>query len=182
MGGVAVVRNTGDNFTSGDGSDSPPAVKTYVPVTPALTWGFWKNHDGTGPQADAWPIGTFNIAPASPSGPAVVYHGVDVGGIAEGTFTVGGHTYSADDVRSIFGTPVRGDALINLGHQLFAAILNVANGAGTTTAVAEIKAASDLLASNHLVIGVDSITAGSPLYAQFVNLASELDAFNSSGV
>jgi hypothetical protein len=181
MGGVAVVRNTGDNFTSGDGSDSPNAVKTYVPVTPALTWGFWKNHDGTGPQADAWPIGIFNIAPASSSGPAVVYHGVDVGGIAEGTFTVGGHTYSADDVRSIFGTSVRGNALINLGHQLFAAILNVANGAGTPTAVSEIKAASDLLASNHLVIGVDSVTAGDPLYAQLINLASELDAFNSSG-
>ena len=60
--------------------------------------------------------------------------------------------------------------------------LHVKGALNNGVTVAEIKAASDLLASNHLVIGVDSITAGSPLYAQFVNLASELDAFNSSGV
>src|SRR5262249_20532318 len=41
MGGVAVTRTTGDGFTSGDGSDSPSAVKNYVnalisisPLTP----------------------------------------------------------------------------------------------------------------------------------------------------
>jgi hypothetical protein len=95
---------------------------------------------------------------------------------------VGGHTYTADAVRSIFGMSVRGNALLDLGHQLFAAILNVANGAGTPAAISLIKQASDLLAANHLVIGVDSVTAGDPLYAQFTTLASELDAFNSSGV
>jgi hypothetical protein len=179
MGGVAVTRNTGDGFTSGDGSDSPNAIKTYIsPLTPALTWGFWKNHDGTGPQADAWPIGVFNIATG------VKYVGVDVGGIAEGTFTVGGHTYSADDVRNVFNKSVKGNVVIELGHQLFAAILNAANGAADSTDVAEIKAASDLLAANSLVIGVSIVTQGSnaALYNQLNNLAAELEAFNASGV
>jgi hypothetical protein len=174
---------SGDNFYNNNSpvTSAPEPLTVTPPASQALTWGFWKNHDGTGPQADAWPIGIFHIAAADSHGPAVTYVGKDVGGIAEGTFTVGGHTYSADDVRSIFGMPVQGNALLDLGHQLFAAILNVANGAGTPTAVSEIKAASDLLAANSLVIGVDSVTAGSPLYAQFTDLASQLDAFNSSG-
>ena len=37
MGGVAVTRTTGDGFSSGDGSDSPSAVKNYVDALIAIT-------------------------------------------------------------------------------------------------------------------------------------------------
>src|SRR5437763_1320136 len=37
MGGVAVTRTTGDHFTSGDGSDSPAAVKNYVDALISIT-------------------------------------------------------------------------------------------------------------------------------------------------
>jgi hypothetical protein len=163
-----------------------PLTVSPPPATPALTWGFWKNHTGFGPQADAWPVGTFNIAPG------VTYIGKDVGGHAAGTMTFGGHTYSFSDLQAILATPVRGDALINLGHQLIAAILNVANGADPsgTLAVPLIKQASDLLATGSattpgpLVIGVNHVTQGSDpaLYAALVGLAGALDTFNSSGV
>src|SRR5436309_7927865 len=37
MGGVAVTRETGDGFTSGDGSDSGPAQKNYVDALIGVT-------------------------------------------------------------------------------------------------------------------------------------------------
>src|SRR5205807_2015253 len=37
MGGVTVTRTTGDGFTSGDGSDSPSAVKNYVDALISIT-------------------------------------------------------------------------------------------------------------------------------------------------
>jgi hypothetical protein len=37
MGGLAITRTTGDNFTSGDGNDSPSAVKNYVDALIAIS-------------------------------------------------------------------------------------------------------------------------------------------------
>jgi hypothetical protein len=177
------------------GSTSDPEPLTLTAATPALTFGFWKNHTGLDSPADAWPVGNFNITSDATS--TVSYHGVATTN-AQGkkivsdatTMTFGGHTYTFQQLRSIFATPVTGNALISLGHQLIAAILNVANGAGTPTAVDLIQDASDLLATGStttpgpLVIGVASVTQASDptLYAQLISLESQLDAFNSSGV
>jgi hypothetical protein len=174
------------------GSTSPVEPLTVTTVTPALTWGFWKNHTGYDSPVDAWPVGDFNL------GDGVSFHGTKVAGGAKGmgkvgpdtTMTFGAHTYTFANLQSIFGTSVGGNALISLGHQLIAAILNVANGAGTPTANSLIHQASDLLKSGStttpgpLVIGVNTVTQGSDptLYAQLISLESALDAFNSSGV
>jgi hypothetical protein len=104
--------------------------------------------------------------------------------------TFGGHTYTFAKLRTILGTSVTGDALVNLGHQLIAAILNVANGAGTLTSLTLIQEASDLLFTGSaktpgpLVIGVNTVTQTSDpaLYAQLISLESQLDAYNSSGI
>jgi hypothetical protein len=191
MGGVAVVRTTGDGFTSGDGSDSGSAVKTYIPpATPALTWGFWKNHTGHDSPVDAWPVGDFLITSDAIS--TVSFHGTKVPGGAKGqgqvgsdtTMTIGGHTYSFADLQTIFATSVTGNGVINLGHQLIAAVLNAANGAATSVAISLIQQASDLLKTNSLVMGVSVVTQQSNpvLYAAIVDLSSKLEAFNSSGV
>jgi hypothetical protein len=175
------------NYKSSTSSVEPLTVTT---VTPALTWGFWKNHTGLDSPVDAWPVGNFNL------GDGVSYHGVQT--TLNGkkvvsnstTMTVGGTTYTFQQLRSIFASSVNGNAVINLGHQLIAAILNVANGAGTPTALSLIHQASDLLASGStktpgpLVMGVSVVTSTSDptLYAQLISLESQLDAFNSSGV
>jgi hypothetical protein len=45
------------------------------------------------------------------------------------SLTLGAVNYSASELLTLFGTPVKGDASLSLGHQLMAAKLNVANGA-----------------------------------------------------
>jgi hypothetical protein len=171
------------NYT---GSTSPVESLTIQTAVPALTWGFWKNHTGYDAPVDAWPVGTFIIG----TGPnAVTYFGAKttVNGktvVDLSTFMIiGGVKYSFRDLQTILGQSVAGNGVINLGHQLIAAILNVANGAGTPTAVSEIQQASDLLAANHLVMGVSVVTSTSnpTLYNELVTLSAELDAFNSSG-
>jgi hypothetical protein len=172
------------------GSTSAVEPLTIIATTPALTWGFWKNHTGHDSPVDAWPVGDFAITSDSTS--TVSFHGTKIPGGAKNlgqvgpdtTMTVGGHTYSFANLQTIFASSVQGNGVINLGHQLIAAILNVANGAGTPTAISEIQQASDLLKTNSLVMGVSVVTQGSnpTLYAQLVELSSELDAFNSSGV
>jgi len=148
------------------------------PVTNnALTWGYWKNHTGYGPQANAWPTGTFNF------GNGVVYTGaVDSMGRAASSITIGGHTYTFSELQTIFATSVSGNGLLNLGHQLFAAVLNAANGAASAPDLALLQQANTLLSTNGLVIGVSVVTNKSDkvLYNQIVDLADKLEAFNSS--
>jgi uncharacterized repeat protein (TIGR01451 family) len=180
----AGVTDTNPTNNTATDTDTPnPPQNGNLP----LTWGYWKTHDGYGPQADAWPTGTFGL------GDGVIYMGaVDGQGRAASSITFGGHTYTFSELQTILGTSVGGDALINLGHQLIAAILNVANGAGTPAAVTLIHQASDALlttnplntSGHNLLIGVDSVTnkTNKALYNQLVGLAASLDAFNSSGV
>src|SRR5262249_54061049 len=86
MGGVTVTRTTGDGFSSGDGSDSPSAVKTYVtagititPLTPvnevnhAETFTIIVTAAGTRTPTFGTPTVTFpSGTPATPSGPTLV--------------------------------------------------------------------------------------------------------------
>jgi hypothetical protein len=160
-------------------ADANTSFATSLTPGPALTWGYWKTHTGYGPQANAWSTATVDL------GDNVEYFGaVDAQGRAASSMKFGGHTYSFADLQTILGSSVGGNALINLGHQLIAAILNDVNGAGTPAAVSLIHQASDLLAANSLVIGVDSVTSNSnpTLYSQIILLADQLESFNASGI
>lgn len=58
---------------------------------------------------------------------------------------LGSVLYSAAQADAILGTPVAGNGLVSLAHQLIAAKLNVANGADPTAAAAAIAAADALI-------------------------------------
>ena len=115
---------------------------------------------------------------------SVIYYGSASNGKTTSSILIGGHLYSITELENILGTSVGGDALINLGHQLIAAILNVVNGAGTPTALSLITQASDVLSTNNLVIGVNTVTnkTNKTLYNTLVTLAGNLDTYNSSGI
>ena len=59
------------------------------------------------------------------------------------SLTIGGVDYSAEELLDLLRTPTKGDASLILGHQLIAALLNVASGAGTPQDVADARAAAD---------------------------------------
>lgn len=66
-----------------------------------------------------------------------------------------GASYSKAALLAIFDTPVAGNGLISLAHQLIAAKLNVAAGAGCAAAAAAIAQADALIGS--LIVGVGSL-------------------------
>lgn len=53
---------------------------------------------------------------------------------------IGGQSYSKAELLELLWTPVAGDGSLLLAHQLIAAMLNVANGATPTTAIADADA------------------------------------------
>ena len=69
--------------------------------------------------------------------------------------TLGGVAYTKSQLLAIFGTPVGGNGLISLSHQLIAAKLNIANGA-TGSAINTTIAASDALIGSLIVPPVGS--------------------------
>nr|AGU11765.1 hypothetical protein [uncultured organism] len=102
------------------GCNTPPTSScTY-------TQGFWKTHGYApkGNNVNEWDSNT-------------IINGMQLGG----------KTYTAAELQSIFDTPVGGNGLISLAHQLIAAKLNVANGADATAVSASIAAADALIAS-----------------------------------
>jgi hypothetical protein len=86
-----------------------------------LTQGFWKNHTGLGPQADAWPA------------------------LPGGTMALGTVNYTKAQLISILNTAPKGNGLISLARQLIAANLNILNGADPTAISATITAANTLI-------------------------------------
>jgi hypothetical protein len=100
-----------------------------VPCTGGCTYtqGYWKNHGGTGPQANAWPVSSLKL---------------------------GTVTYTQAQLLSMFG-PVKGNGLISLADQLIAAKLNVANGASDPT-IGGIISSADALIGGLLVPPVGS--------------------------
>jgi len=102
------------------GCNTPPTSScTY-------TQGFWKTHGyaPTGNNANEWDSNT-----------------------QKNGMTLGTVKYTAEQLQNIFNTPVGGNGLIALAHQLIAAKLNVANGADATAIAASIKAADALIGS-----------------------------------
>jgi hypothetical protein len=100
------------------GCNNPPkATCTY-------TQGFWKNHgpNPSGNNSNEWDLNT------------------QLNGM-----TLGSVTYTADQLQMIFETPVKGNGLISLAHQLIAAKLNIANGADGSAVAGAIAAADALI-------------------------------------
>jgi cysteine-rich repeat protein len=88
------------------------------------------------------------------------------------SLTLGNVTYTKAELLEILRTPVMGNGLISLAHQLIAAKLNVAAGADDASIEASIDAADDLIGD--LVIGEDSVSTDS-----VGDLVGKLDAFNN---
>jgi hypothetical protein len=83
-------------------------------------------------------------------------------------------TYSATELLTIFVTPVAGNGLIQLAHQLIAAKLNIANGASGAAVAATVAAADALIGA----LVVPPVGAGSLQTSQTSALNDTLDAFN----
>lgn len=95
--------------------------------------------------------------------------------------TLGGQAYSKKELIQLLKAPPKGDASLILAHQLIAAELNVANGAGTAPTVAQAMAdAQAWMALNadsdgRLPYGTEP---GSPEHVQATTLTELLDQFN----
>lgn len=85
---------------------------------------------------------------------------------------LGNLTYSKAALLGILRTPVRGNGLISLAHQLIAAKLNVAAGA-SDAGIASVIAAADAKIGD-LEIGVDEIPT-----KDVSDLVGDLDAYNN---
>ena len=89
--------------------------------------------------------------------------------------TVGTVTYTQAQALRIFGTPVRGNGLVSLTHQLMAAKLNLASGADPSAVSAAIAAADALVGS----LVVPSIGSGYLAPATTSGLTTTLDGYNN---
>jgi cysteine-rich repeat protein len=92
-----------------------------------------------------------------------------------GSLTLGSRTYTKAELLVILKTPVKGNGLIMLAHQLIAAKLNIAAGADGTSIDATIAAADALI--GNLEIGVDTLK---PRDVSALN--DTLDAFNNGNI
>jgi cysteine-rich repeat protein len=92
------------------------------------------------------------------------------------TLTLGSTSYSQEQLLEIFRTPVRGNGLVSLAHQLIAAKLNVANGAADGDISDEIAAADALIGS----LVVPPIGEGYLATSETSDLVGALDGFNNS--
>lgn len=96
------------------------------------------------------------------------------------SLVLGSQTYLKSELITILQTPVKGDASMDLAHQLIAAKLNVLNGTNIATAGNNITTADQLLSlfPGKLPYGV---SASSATGQQMTAAASNLDDFNSDG-
>jgi cysteine-rich repeat protein len=91
---------------------------------------------------------------------------------------LGSVTYSKDELIAIFKTPVKGNGLIQLAHQLIAAKLNVAAGASDSAIKSAIDQADALIGSLVCPPKGDGKLATSATEG----LTGKLDAFNNGAV
>ena len=85
------------------------------------------------------------------------------------SLALGNVIYTQAELLVILDTPVRGDGLVSLAHQLIAAKLNVAAGTDPILAIAQ----ADALIGD-LRVGVDSLAT-----SETSSVASVLDAYNN---
>ncbi|AUX37121.1 MULTISPECIES: hypothetical protein [Sorangium] len=99
------------------------------------------------------------------------------------SLTIGGVTYSHEELLELFRTPPRGDASLILGHQLIAALLNVATGASDAALDGALAKADAWMAANkdadgRLPYGVKRGSAAD----EAVSLSGTLASFNEGGI
>ena len=125
-----------------------------------LTQGYWTTHSihAPGPADDAW----LALGDADGDG--------DVEGADETFFNSGMTWYQ------VFWTPPAGNAYYNLAHQYMAAVLNIANGAATTTSVDAAIAGAEAIFSAQ-GSGDTSLTKAERSAA--LGYASTLDDYNN---
>ena len=93
--------------------------------------------------------------------------------------TLGTTFYTNAQLETILQTPVRGDASVELGRQLIAANLNVANGTDPTLIEGTLSDANGALGSGTIPEGV---SPSSSLGQRMENDASVLDDFNNGDI
>jgi len=115
-------------------------------------FGFWKTHGPNAPggQSNLWPTTALPMS-------------------------LGTHSYTALELKSIMDAPVQGNGLISLAHQLIAAKLNIANGV-TNTISATIAAADAMIGS----LIVPPVGGGSLTTSEVEALKDALETFNKS--
>jgi hypothetical protein len=98
------------------------------------------------------------------------------------SLTIGGVSYTEQQLLDLFNTPPKGDASLILVHQLIAALLNTANNAAPSAAVNQaINDAQAWMAANRGDAGLlpYGVPAGSAAGQQATALTQSLDNFNS---
>jgi hypothetical protein len=98
--------------------------------------------------------------------------------------TIGGVTYTQAELLTIFNTPPTGDASLILGHQLIAAMLNAANGAGQAQVGSAIDAAQAWMSANKDADGriPYGVAATGAAGADGVAISAKLDTYNNGGL
>jgi hypothetical protein len=138
-------------------SPSPDPTPTPTPTpTPGigctLTQGFWATHGigdcQQGNNQNLWPVQSLDL---------------------------GNNNYSAGQLCAILNTPVGGNGLLSLAHQLIAAKLNIANGADDS-AIASTIASADAMIGD-LVVGSDTLPT-----SQTSELVAKLTQYNEGDI
>jgi hypothetical protein len=92
------------------------------------------------------------------------------------TLKLGTTNYTQSQLLSMLGTPVTGDGLVSLAHQLIAAKLNAANGTSVPNAVSQAMVSADTLIGAQIVPPIGS---GSLAPSATGALTATLDSYNS---
>jgi hypothetical protein len=95
------------------------------------------------------------------------------------SLTIGGISYTKDELLTVFSTPARGDAVLILAYQLIAAKLNVANGADSSS-IASVIADADSLLTGINLLSHTKVKTSTALGHQMTTDAGLLEAFNDT--
>ena len=93
--------------------------------------------------------------------------------------TLGNNFYTNAQLETLLETPVRGDASVDLAHQLIGALLNIANGTTSAPIQATITDANNLIGSGTIPEG---ISPSSPVGQQMESDASILNDYNNGKI
>jgi hypothetical protein len=93
--------------------------------------------------------------------------------------TLGTTFYTNDQLVSLLKTPAGGDASLILGHQLIAALLNIANGTDGTPVESTIVDSDNLIGAGSLP---ENISTSSPIGQQMVADSVVLDNYNNGKI
>lgn len=96
------------------------------------------------------------------------------------TLTLGAQAYTFSELTALLDGAVKGDASIEMTHQLIAAKLNVLNGTNPATAKGAI-ATADLLLSQYAGRLPYKVAASTPAGAQMTAASAVLEYFNRDG-